>query len=152
MLSWQSHARGSNVTDKILKILLVAGVLICIAGLLAVPSALNSETRDQELLGTALALFGIGTLVVASSLYFQARVLRARITADPNLLAILNASKRKGTCDSCKTAAPLITCTLHRVNLCGTCLVQHYEPRGCVYVPAVRKTSRTSRGASAGRI
>jgi hypothetical protein len=140
------------VTDKIWKVLLLVGVLIAFAGLLAIPSALNSETRDQELLGTALALFGTGGLISALGLYLQARFLSARINADPNLLAMVNASKRKGTCDSCKSAAPMIQCTMHRVNLCGTCLVQHYEARGCVYVPAVRKTTKNARGVAAGRI
>jgi hypothetical protein len=144
--------RGSIVTDKILKMGAVAGVLLAFAGLLAIPGALNSETRDQELLGTALAFFGMGALIIALSLYFQARALQARINADPNLLAALNATKRKGTCDSCKSAAPLIHCTMHRVYLCGTCLVQHYETRGCVYVPAVRKTARSTRTMAAGRV
>lgn len=138
--------------DKILKTLIVLGGLLSLAGLLAVPSALYSETRDQELLGTALAFFGMGALIVSLGLYFQARALRASIHADPNLLALLNASKRKGTCDNCKSAAPLIQCTMHRVSLCGTCLVQHYEPRGCVYVPAIRKSGRSSRGVAAGRV
>jgi hypothetical protein len=140
------------VTDKVLKILVVVGVLISFTGLLAVPSALNSQTRDQELLATALAFFGIGALIVALSLYLQARALRARINADPSLLAAVNASKRKGTCDTCKSAPPVIQCTMHRVSLCATCLVQHYEARGCVYVPSVRKSARTSRAVAAGRV
>ncbi len=143
--------RDSIVMDRFLKILIVAGLLISFAGLLIIPGAVNSETRDQELLGTALAFFGLGALLVALGLYFQARALRASINADPNLLAVLKASKRVGTCDTCKAAAPLIHCTMHRVNLCGTCLVQHYEPRGCVYVPVVRKTARISRGVAASR-
>ncbi len=137
--------------DKILKILLIAGVLVSLAGLLTVPSALYGQTRDQELLGSALAFFGMGTLMVALSLYLQARAVQARIDADPNLAALVNANKRKGSCDNCKSALPLIQCTMHRVSLCGTCLIQHYDPRGCVYVPAVRKSSKSSRGVAAGR-
>ncbi len=139
------------VMDKILKVLIVAGALMSFAGLLAIPSAFYGETRDQELLGSALAFFGIGAVIAALSFYLQARALRASINADPNLLSVLNAGKRKGTCDSCKSAIPLIQCTMHRVNLCGTCLVQHYDSRGCVYVPVVRKSAKSSRGVAVGR-
>ena len=135
--------------DKILKTLVALGVLMSLSGLLALPAALSGN-KDQELLGTALALFGLGALLVALSLYLQTRALKSRIDADPNLLAVLNASKRKGTCDNCKAAPPIIQCTMHRVSLCQTCLVQHYDTRGCVYVPAVRKSARSSR-AAAGR-
>jgi hypothetical protein len=141
------------VTDKICKTLIVVGLLMALAGLVAVPGALNGNNHDQELLSTGLALFGMGALISALGLYFLTRSLRARINADPNLLAALsNGNKRKGTCDSCKSAAPVILCTMHRVTLCGTCLVQHYEARGCVYVPALRKTSKTGRSAAAGRV
>jgi 1,4-dihydroxy-2-naphthoate octaprenyltransferase len=137
------------LSDKILKMLIVVGVLICCAALLTFPAALSGN-KDQELLGTALAFFGIGSLIVALSLYLQSRALQSQINADPNLLAALQGSKRKGTCDNCKSAVPVIQCTMHRVTLCATCLVQHYDSRGCVYVPAVRKNARSKAGA-AGR-
>ena len=137
------------MTDKILKTLVVIGVLICFAALLTLPTALSGN-KDQELLGAALAFFGIGTLTIALSLYLQSRSLQSRINADPNLLAALQGTKRKGTCDNCKSATPVIQCTMHRVTLCSSCLVQHYDSRGCVYVPAVRKSTR-SRAGAAGR-
>jgi hypothetical protein len=137
------------LSDKILKTLVAIGVLICFIALLTLPTALSGN-KDQELLGTALAFFGIGTLIIALSLYLQSRALRSRINADPNLVAALQGSKRKGTCDNCKSATPVIQCTMHRVTLCAGCLVQHYDSRGCVYVPAVRKTAR-SRVATAAR-
>jgi len=132
--------------------MLVVGVLICFTGLVVIPSALNSEPRDPQLLGAALAFFGMGALILSLSLYFEARALRVRINADANLVEHLHASKRKMTCDNCKSSSPIIQCTMHRLNLCATCLVDHYEARGCVYVPAVRKTTgRASRAALAGR-
>jgi hypothetical protein len=137
------------LTDKILKTLIAVGVLICVAALLAFPAALSGN-KDLELLGTALAFFGIGTLIISLSLYLQSRTLRSRINADPNLVAALQGTKRKGTCDHCRLATPVIQCTMHRVTLCASCLVQHYDSRGCVYVPAVRKTGR-SRAGAAGR-
>ncbi len=143
------YAQGLILTDKILKTLLVVGVLISFAGLVAIPGALSGH-KDQELLGTALAFFGLGTLLVAVSLYLQSRALRSQIDADPNLLAALQGSKRKGPCDNCKSAGSIVQCTMHRVYLCANCLVQHYDSRGCVYVPAVRKSTR-SRANAAGR-
>jgi hypothetical protein len=135
------------LTDKILKTLVVIGVLICFAALLTLPTALSGN-KDQELLGTALAIFGIGTLIIALSLYLQSRSLQIRINADPNLLAALQGTRRKGTCDKCKSATPVIQCTMHRVTLCASCLVQHYDSRGCVYVPAARKSTRSRAGAA----
>ena len=142
-------AQRFSLNDKILKTIIALGGLIAFAGLLALPSALSGN-KDPELLGTGLAFFGMGAVLFAMGFYFQARALRSQINADPNLVAALQGSKRKGTCDSCKAASPVIQCTMHRVNLCTSCLVQHYDSRGCVYVPAVRKTTR-SRAGAAGR-
>ena len=142
-------AQGFNLTDKILKTLIVIGVLTCFSALLALPAALAGN-KDQELLGTALAFFGLGALMIALSLYLQSRALQSRISADPNVIAALQSGKRKGTCDNCKSAIPVIQCTMHRVTLCANCLVQHYDSRGCVYVPATRKNPR-ARATAAGR-
>ncbi|HVO63530.1 MAG TPA: hypothetical protein VMT53_21580 [Terriglobales bacterium] len=142
-------AQGFSLNDKILKTMAALGGLIAFAGLLALPSALSGD-KDPELLGTGLAFFGMGAVLLALGFYFQARALRSEINADPNLLAALQGSKRKGICDSCKAASPVIQCTMHRVSLCASCLVQHYDSRGCVYVPAVRKNTR-SRAGAAGR-
>jgi hypothetical protein len=149
LLRFYSQQQGFILTDKILKTLIAVGVLICFAALLTLPTALSGN-KDQELLGSALAFFGIGTLTISLSLYLQSRSLRSRINSDPNLVAALQGTKRKGTCDNCKSATPVIQCTMHRVTLCASCLVQHYDSRGCVYVPAVRKPAR-SRAGAAGR-
>ncbi len=146
--SWTAH-RGITLNDKILKAMIIVGALVSLAGVMALPSALSGN-KDPELLGTALAFFGMGAVLMALSFYLQARALRSQINADPNIIAALQAGKRKGTCDSCKAAGAVIQCTMHRVSLCPNCLAQHYDSRGCVYVPAVRKNAR-SRAGAAGR-
>ena len=132
--------------------LIGVGTVVMFSGLLFLPAALTPAVIDDAMLASGLAVFSTGIMLIACSFYFKTRALHKAIAADPNLALILNTRKRKGSCDSCRGGAPLIYCTMHRLNLCGTCLGQHYEARGCVYVPAVRKPAgRTARASAAAR-
>jgi hypothetical protein len=138
--------------EKMWNALIGLGILVSLSGLLFLPAALTPSTADEGMLAAGLALFATGTMFVTSGLYFKARALRAAIDADPNLAAIANARKRRGTCDKCRNGVALIHCTMHRVALCAVCLVQHYDTRGCVYVPAARRpVTRTATATAAGR-
>ena len=132
--------------------LIALGALVCVAGLLFLPSALGPHGQDEGILGAAGAIFGLGSMIISAGLYFKASAVRAEIAANPQLAAMLSGKRPKGTCEQCREAAPVIQCTMHKQSLCAACLVQHYESRACVYVPAVRKAAnRSARGASAAR-
>ena len=133
--------------------LIAAGGFVSFVGLLFLPSALNSQNRDESLLGAGLAIFSLGVLIVAVGFYLKTKALRAEIGSDPNRAALLNGKRRKINCDSCHQAAPVIQCTMHKMSLCSNCLSQHYDSRACVYVPAIRKNAgKMARGASAARV
>lgn len=128
------------------------GILLMFSGLLFLPAALNSSTVDEAMLAGGLAVFATGMMLVSCSFYFKAKLMHKSLAADPNVNVILNAQKRKGPCDACHGGTPVIYCTMHKVTLCGTCLAQHYDARGCVYTPAVRKSvGRSVRSTAAGR-
>ena len=132
---------------------IAAGALVSFVGLLFLPSAFNSQGRDESLLGAGLAIFSLGALTIAVAFYFKTKALRAEIGSDPNRAASLNGKRRKMSCDSCHQAAPVIQCTMHKMSLCSNCLSQHYDSRACVYVPAIRKSvGRMAKGVSATRV
>lgn len=127
------------MSQKVLTTVVAVGGLIALVGLLFMASAANSHNGNDNLLGPGLAIFALGALLISMAMYAKARLLRGAIDADPNLQAFLNAAKAKG-CDNCRAAGPVVLCTMHKVNLCSTCLNQHYDSRACVYVPAIRRT------------
>jgi hypothetical protein len=148
-----SRTKDYPMLKKMWNWLIVAGALVCFIGLLFLPSALGPHNRDESLLGSGLVIFSFGTLMIASALYFKAQALRAEIGADPARTAHQNGKRRKGTCDACRAAAPVVQCTMHKMSLCPTCMSQHYDSRACVYVPAVRRVAgKMARSASAARV
>jgi hypothetical protein len=140
------------MSQRLFSGLIGLGIFISLIGLLFLPAALNSKAGTSDnLMPGGLAIFSLGALMVSTGMYAKARALRAAIDADPNLQSLLNGAKRKGNCDSCHSAASVVQCTMHKVNLCTTCMNQHYEPRGCVYIPSNRRTVHRTARAAAGR-
>ena len=126
---------------------IAAGVLIAFVGLIAMAAGFASRQTDPAPVAAGLAIFALGLLSVAASFYFQARSIKSQLPQDASVSA---AGRRKPSCDVCRKAPAVIQCTMHKTSLCSTCLSAHYESRGCVYVPSVRRTSgKSSRSAAA---
>lgn len=136
------------MSQKFLAGFIGIGILVSFVGMLFLPAAFNGKGTNDNLMGGGLAIFALGALMVATGMYGKARVLRSEIDSDPNMSALLNNGKRKG-CDICRTAAPVIHCTMHKTNLCSVCLNQHYDSRACVYVPASRRPTSRARASAA---
>lgn len=137
--------------QKTWNIVIGIGALMMFSGLLFLPAALAPAVTDEAMLAGGLAVFSTGVMLMACSFYFKAKGL-SQASADPSAGQTMKSRKGKAQCDSCRSAAPVIYCTMHKLSLCGNCLSEHYEARGCVYTPAVRKpVSRTARGAATGR-
>jgi hypothetical protein len=137
------------MSQRILTGLIAVGILIAFIGMLFIPAAFNGkETTNDNLMGGGLAIFALGALMISTGLYAKSRVLRAKIESDPNMMALLNNGKK---CDVCRSAGPVVQCTMHRAALCSVCLNQHYDNRACVYVPATRRLASRAARASAGR-
>jgi hypothetical protein len=128
---------------------IAAGVLIAFFGLVIIAAGFGSRQTDPTPVAAGLAVFALGLLTVTTSFYFEAKSVRSHLPPD------LNAStsgKRKQSCDVCRKAPAVILCTMHKTSLCPACLSGHYDSRGCVYVPAVRRTgSKPARSAVASR-
>jgi hypothetical protein len=140
------------MSQKLWNWAIALGALVCMTGLLFLPSALSGHGTDEGTLGAGGAIFGLGAIIVSVSLYFKTSAVRAEIAANPQLAVLLAGKRPKGNCGQCGEATAVIQCTMHKQSLCASCLVQHYESRACVYVPAVRKAAnRNARGASAAR-
>ena len=141
--------KGIVMSQKIWNWLIAIGALISLLGSIFLLSGFSSPNKDENLLALGMAIFAVGTLMMAASFYFKARALPA--TADPGRTS--SPAKRGAVnCNLCHNESAVVHCTMHKVLLCATCLREHYESRGCVYVPAFRKLAvRSARGASASR-
>lgn len=127
------------------------GALIVFIGLAFIPAAFTSSSTDEVILATGMVIFAVGVLTMAISFYVHAKSLSSQPGTD-NSSSISTGGKRKLVCDVCHKGTAVIQCTMHKTILCPTCLSGHYESRGCVYVPTIRRTSvKTARGAVASR-
>jgi hypothetical protein len=131
---------------------IAVGVLIAFVGLIIIPAGLASRNTDTTSLSAGLAIFAMGLLTISVAFYFRARSIQSHVAANPNSSALSSGRQRKVVCDVCHKGIAVIQCTMHKTVLCPACLEGHYESRGCVYVPTIRRTSmKTARGAVASR-
>jgi hypothetical protein len=131
---------------------IAVGVLIALIGLIFIPAGFAARNSDTTSLSAGLAIFAMGLVTVSVAFYSQARSIQSRVAANPNSSALSTGKQRKLVCDVCHKGSAVIQCTMHKTVLCPACLEGHYESRGCVYVPTVRRTAmRTARGAVASR-
>ena len=132
------------MSAKLWNWLIAVGALVAIVGLMFFPAAFNGPAKDEGLMGAGGAIVGIGALMIAVSFYFKAKIIRAEIDANPHLSAMLAGKRPKVSCDACLQDGAVISCSMHKKNLCGSCLTEHYDSRQCVYVPAARRSSARS--------
>jgi hypothetical protein len=126
------------------------GVLVAFVGLTFVPAAFTSHGDD--VLATGLVIFSVGILIIGISFYVHAKSLLSQPGVDNSPSVSSSVRQRRLVCDVCHKGPAVIQCTMHKTVLCPACLSGHYESRGCVYVPTVRRTSvKTARGAVASR-
>ena len=131
---------------------IAVGVLIGFVGLIIIPAGFASRNTDTTSLSAGLAIFAMGLVTISVAFYFQARSIQSHVAANPNSSAPSGGKQRRLICDVCHKSAAVIQCTMHKTVLCPGCLAGHYEARGCVYVPTVRRTSmKAARGAVASR-
>ena len=135
-----------NMTSRVGSWLMGVGALGMLMGLGCLASALG-DNPDTGLLGLGASLFSFGAMMIAGGLYAKARALQTETASAPP------ATKKRvrGGCELCGSEAPVVQCKVHQLQLCGTCLADHYDLRSCVYVPAVRKPAGKPGKAMAAR-
>jgi len=133
--------------------LAVAGGILMMLALCFLPAALRDRS-DASTLEMGLCLLSAGSLIASLGIYFKARALQADSVPEKAGPEATAKRKLRGGCDLCGMGAPTVLCTVHQVEVCGICLVQHYDQRSCTYVPSRRaaagkngKTLAKARGA-----
>jgi hypothetical protein len=126
--------------------LITIGVLMLLVALCFAPGALHSES-DPSLLAAGGGLFSLGALIIAGGIYLKARALQSQASAEPP------APKKRvrGGCELCGTQDPVIHCRVHQLQLCPTCLANHYDFRSCAYVPSTRRPATKGGKAMAAK-
>jgi hypothetical protein len=132
--------------------IIAAGALAAFCGACTLPAALG-EHRDTALLGLGACLLSVGAFLAASGIYWKARALQSQVEAGVTEGEAKPSSRRvRGGCELCASETPVIQCRVHQLQLCPTCLAEHYDPRSCAYVPPTRKpASRAGKSMAAKR-
>ena len=126
-------------------IITVGGFVMFIA-LCLLPGALHGEP-DTSLLAAGGAMFSIGILCVSGGLYLKARFLQSKAGSEP----AAPKKRVRGGCELCGTQDPVIHCRVHQLQLCATCLANHYDFRSCAYVPTTRRPATKGGKAMAAK-
>jgi hypothetical protein len=116
--------------------LIAVGAITIFIGLCCLPAAF-SEQGDSTLLALGATIFAIGGLVCATGIYVKARVLQSQTSSVEAEVA--PARRSRGGCELCGSDVPVIQCRVHQLQLCATCLAEHYDPRSCAYIPPTRR-------------
>lgn len=132
--------------------IIAAGALAVFCGICTLPAALG-EHRDVALLGLGVCFLSVGSFLAASGIYWKARVLQSKIAAGITDGESKTPSRRvRGGCELCASETPVIQCRVHQLQLCPTCLAEHYDSRSCAYVPTTRKlANKSGKGMAAKR-
>ncbi len=127
--------------------LIGVGAITAFLGLCCLPAALR-EHGDSTLLALGASIFAIGGLLCAAGIYVKARMLQSSgpsAEAEPK-------RRSRGGCELCGSDVPVIQCRVHQLQLCSTCLAEHYDSRSCSYVPPTRRpATRAGKGLAKAR-
>ena len=141
-------ARQGNrlMSSKTSNAIITGGVGMVFFALCFLPAALHADP-DPSLLATGATLFSLGILAIAGGIYLKAHALQSLPRPEPP------APKKRvrGGCELCASQEPAIQCKVHQLQLCPTCLANHYDFRSCVYVPAARRPASKGSKAMAAR-
>jgi hypothetical protein len=132
------------MTSRVGNWIIAAGALAVLCGICVLPAALG-EHRDASLLGLGACLLSIGAFLAAVGIYSKARALQSKEARETSGNESKSSNRRtRGGCELCASETPVIQCRVHQLQLCPTCLAQHYDPRSCAYVPPSRKLGNKS--------
>lgn len=131
--------------------MIAVGILVGLIGLCVLPAAFG-ERGDNNLLGVAGTVFGMGALAAAAGFYLNGHALQSKAMGGAPSKPSGNSTRRtRGACDLCRNETPVVHCKVHQLHLCGRCLAEHYDFRSCVYVPSTRRTESKVEKAIAAR-
>jgi len=136
-------AKRKKMTSRVGNWLIAIGAITLFLGLCCLPAAVG-EPADPGLLAVGATLFAVGSLVCASGIYAKARILQWQGQA---YQAEMANRRSRGGCELCSSDVPVIQCRVHQLQLCATCLAEHFDPRSCSFIPPARRPlSKATRG------
>jgi hypothetical protein len=131
--------------------IIALGALAAFGGVCTLPAAFG-EHRDAALLGLGACLLSLGAFLAASGIYWKARALQSQAASGTVNGESKPAGRRvRGGCELCASEAPVIQCRVHQLQLCPTCLAEHYDARSCAYVPPRKPANKGGRSMAAKR-
>jgi hypothetical protein len=125
--------------------MIAVGAVTMFFGLCCMPAALG-EHPDTALLGVGASIFAMGALFIASGIYAKARAWQSLGVTEAESAP---AQRTRGGCELCGSDVPVVQCRVHQLQLCSTCLAEHFDPRSCSYIPPARRA--TGKGMSRAR-
>lgn len=126
--------------------MIAIGVLMLLIALSFLPAAFHGDL-DSSLLATGVGVFSVGILVISGGIYLKAYVLQSLPAPEP----AAPKKRVRGGCELCASQEPAIQCKVHQLQLCPTCLANHYDFRSCVYVPPARRPATKGGKAMAAK-
>ena len=117
--------------------IIALGALVLFLGLIVLGVSLGSNGGPDELPAGA-GLFSVGAVAIAGGIYLKAKALQRASSPEAPRKESANAGRTRGGCELCRVEVPVVQCKIHRLQLCGTCLSQHYDVRSCIYLPSTR--------------
>jgi len=116
------------------------GALVLFLGLIVLGTSLG-KSGDPDALPVGAGLFSLGAVAIAGGIYLKAKAVQRASSSEAPRKESANAGRTRGGCELCGIEAPVVQCKIHRLQLCGTCLSQHYDARSCIYVPSTRRAA-----------
>jgi hypothetical protein len=143
--------KGKYMSSRTGSWIIALGTLVLFLGLIVLGASLG-KSGDPDELPAGAALFSLGSLAIAGGIYLKAKALQQAIASEAPRKASANVGRSRGGCELCGIEVPVVQCKIHRFQLCGTCLSQHYDARSCIYVPSTRGAAgKPSKGLAKAR-
>jgi hypothetical protein len=135
--------KGKYMSSRTGSWIVAVGALVLFLGLIVLGVSFG-KSGDPDEVPAGAGLFSFGALAIAAGVYLKAKTLQAANPSETPRKESANVGRTRGGCELCGIEAPVVQCKIHRLQLCGACLSQHYDTRSCIYIP-------TTRGASGKR-
>jgi hypothetical protein len=117
--------------------IIALGALVLFLGIIVLGVSLR-KSGDPDELPAGAGLFSLGAVGIAGGIYLKAKALQRASSSEAPRKESANGGRTRGGCELCGIEVPVVQCKIHRLQLCGTCLSQHYDARSCIYIPSTR--------------
>jgi hypothetical protein len=115
-----------------LKTVIAIGSVLAVIGIICF-LALLGESQIETIRPIGSVCFSLGTLIIATGVYLQARRLQAQYEPP-----VSKNKKVERLCSSCNRMPAVLFCRVHVLRLCSSCFEKHDDGIHCSFVPSKR--------------